>query len=552
MAAASKGVNPVVLRRGVGIGSGNAESDDEFLFECFVEYPAVEQAMRLSAAGMVLAGRTGSGKTAIMRHIEATAPHSVTLDPFDMAMSYVSNSDALRFLQAIGADLDLLFQVLWKHVLCIEYIRLRFSVENTDKSRNVFQKLVDRFDRDDRRKKALAYLKEWEGKFWITMDQNVKELTESVEKKLHAEIGTDIERFKAGGQYDKRLSVEKKSELVARTRKIVSEEQLAELHGVIDILSSFDNNDQMRAHFILVDQLDERWVDDSVRFRMIKALLQSLRSFRKITNLKVLVSLRSDVLERVVQETSDISFQREKFEDYRIDLRWSKTDLRALVDMRLNLLFKRRYTQDTVGFADIFPASIANKDTFDWMLERTLMRPRDIIAFVNECMDAADGQAQISVTALRRAEIEFARKRKDALLQEWRSAFPTLDRLLTLVVKTGRTSFELEELCRDQDGIDDFCLGVCSTPKSGQDPMHGYCQSRIDGNAINDFNVVQEAAAILYRVGAIGLKLEAQDRVSYSHLDQPLIAPTVLSRASRVRLHPMLHAAFNMQDRTAK
>lgn len=552
MATAQKGVNPVVLRRGIGIGSGNAESDDEFLFECFVEYPAVEQAMRLSAAGMVLAGRTGSGKTAIMRHIEATAPHSVTLDPFDMAMSYVSNSDALRFLQAIGADLDLLFQVLWKHVLCIEYIRLRFSVENTDKSRNVFQKLVDRFDRDDRRKKALAYLKEWEGKFWITMDQNVKELTESVEKKLHAEIGTDIERFKAGGQYDKRLSVEKKSELVARTRKIVSEEQLAELHGVIDILSSFDNNDQMRAHFILVDQLDERWVDDSVRFRMIRALLQSLRSFRKITNLKVLVSLRSDVLERVVQETSDISFQREKFEDYRIDLRWSKADLRAVVDKRLNLLFKRRYTQDAVSFADIFPASIANKDTFDWMLERTLMRPRDIIAFVNECMDAADGQAQISATALRRAEIEFARKRKDALLQEWRSAFPTLDRLLTLVVKTGRTSFELEELCRDQDGIDDFCLGICSTPKAGQDPMHGHCQSRIDGLTINDFNVVQEAAAILYRVGAIGLKLEAQDRVFYAHLDQPLIAPTVLSRTSRVRLHPMLHAAFNMQDRTTK
>jgi hypothetical protein len=35
----------------------------------------------------------------------------------------VSNSDALNFLHAIGADLDLLFQALWKHVLCIEFTR---------------------------------------------------------------------------------------------------------------------------------------------------------------------------------------------------------------------------------------------------------------------------------------------------------------------------------------------------------------------------------------------------------------------------------------------
>src|SRR5688572_8215738 len=31
--------NPVILKRGIGIGSGNAENDDEFLFDCFVDYP---------------------------------------------------------------------------------------------------------------------------------------------------------------------------------------------------------------------------------------------------------------------------------------------------------------------------------------------------------------------------------------------------------------------------------------------------------------------------------------------------------------------------------
>jgi hypothetical protein len=47
----------------------------------------------------------------------------VEIDPSEMAMSYVSNSDAHNFLHAISADLDLLFQASWKHVLCIEFNR---------------------------------------------------------------------------------------------------------------------------------------------------------------------------------------------------------------------------------------------------------------------------------------------------------------------------------------------------------------------------------------------------------------------------------------------
>jgi hypothetical protein len=547
-----KATNPVVLRRGVGIGSGNAESDDEFLFECFVDYPAVDRARWFDSPGMILAGRTGSGKTAILRQIEKTADHSVSLDPFDMAMSYVANSDALRFLQVIGADLDLMFQVLWKHVLCIEFIRLKFSVDGNEKSKNIFGRIAEHFKRDERKAKAVAYLKEWEGKFWITMDQNIKELTEGFEKKIHAEVGVDLDKFKAGGQYEKRLSIEKKSEIISRIRKIVSQEKLAELHGVIDILSTFENTDHMKGYYILVDRLDERWVDDVIRFRLVKGLIETLRSFRKITNLKILVALRADVLERVVQETSDISFQREKFEDYKVDIRWSKANLRELVERRVALLFRRQYTSVSVSYSDIFPSSIGSKDSFDWLLERTLMRPRDVIAFVNECIDASDGQGVITVNSMRKAEVEFARKRRDALLQEWRSAYPTLDKLLPAITKGGRWSCELGELCDSDGAIDEFCLTICADAQVAHDPLYPVCQARIDGKGVDDFQVVQEAAAVLYRTGVVGLKLGSQDRMHYAHLDQPLMSPDILTRETRIRLHPMLWAAYNVQGQVER
>jgi hypothetical protein len=294
--AKQKRSNPVVLQPGMIIGANAAEMDDEFLLKCFVHYPPVELCMSVASRGMVVDGRTGSGKTAILKYIHSKSEHSVEIDPSEMAMSYVSNSDALNFLHAIGADLDLLFQALWKHVLCIEFIRLKFSVTNEMSSVSVFERLKARFSKDARKTRAIKYLKDWEGKFWITMDQNIKELTERVENAVKAELGAEIEKFKAGGQYEKRLSTDKKSEFVARVRKIISSDQLAELSGVIEMLSESESGEEMKHFHILIDKLDEHWVDVSIRFKLIRSLIESLKSFRRITNLKILVALRSDAL----------------------------------------------------------------------------------------------------------------------------------------------------------------------------------------------------------------------------------------------------------------
>lgn len=89
----------------MSIGTGNAESDDDLLFECFVTYPPVDEALKVGSAGMILAGRTGSGKTAIIRYVQQQQTHTSEIDPAEMSMSYVANSDALRFLHVIGADL---------------------------------------------------------------------------------------------------------------------------------------------------------------------------------------------------------------------------------------------------------------------------------------------------------------------------------------------------------------------------------------------------------------------------------------------------------------
>lgn len=537
--------NTIALKRGVHIGSGNAENDDEFLFECFVDYPPVEECMRMTSPAMIVAGRTGEGKTAILRHIEQNSEHSAFIDPAEMSMSYVSNSDALRFLTAIGADLDLLFQVLWKHVLCIEFIRLRWGVDSTQKSRTIFTKIYDKFARDERKRKAIAYLQEWQGKFWITMDQNIKEITESYESKLNAEMGAEISKFKAGGQYEKRLSSEKKSELVARSRKIINADQLSELHGIIDMLSASDG-DQMKSFYLMIDRLDERWVDDTIRFKLIKALIETLKSFRKIQNLKILIALRLDVFERVVQDTSDISFQREKFEDNMVRLRWSKPQIKELVDRRIESLFKRKYTSDAVRFEDVFPTRISNKDAFDWMAERTLMRPRDMIAFVNEALDSAAGQPTVSNAALRKAEGEFARKRRDALIQEWRSAHPDLEKMMNIFARTKKSILEFSDLLSDSD-VEALAIDLCD-PSLISDPVAEECQVFMTSKGADATVFMQMLVATLYRAGAVGIKLDTSEPYVYAHLNQPLVSRHLIRSNTKIRLHPMLHAAYHLHE----
>jgi len=543
--ARSVQTNPLVFRNGMSVGSIAAESDDEFLFDCFVDNPAVQACLNLQSPTTVLAGRTGSGKTAVLKHIQKTVLHCSNIDPSEMALNYVANSDALRFVQAIGGDLDVLFIALWRHVLCLEFIRLKFNVNNEAKSTSVYRRIIDAFKLDARRQRAIEYLKQWQGNFWITIDQNIKELTEKYEEHLKLEFSGEIEKFKTGGLYGKRLSSDKKSEILSRVKKIINSEQLSDLSNVVEMLAELSHSD-MNKYYILIDNLDDRWVDDSIRFKMIRALIDALKQFRKIRNLKIIAALRSDVLERVVQETGDLGFQREKFEEYFHQIRWNKQQLRSLIEKRISYTFKKQYSsQSTVQFEDVFVSTINGEDTFDYMIERTLMRPRDIMSFINESFARSEGHNRVSGNAIKGCEHEYSRKRREALEYEWRSAFECIPEMIKYLGRFKKSSIVFAEFSENAK-VDDLALKILDT-KGAFDPIRAlaeqYCSSSVSADAL-----MKEIATTLYRVGAVGLKISPTDKMFYSHINSPLLDGSSLMKESRVRIHPMLFSSFGVDD----
>jgi hypothetical protein len=379
------------------------------------------------------------------------------------------------------------------------------------------------------------------------MDQNIKEITERYESKLQAELGAEVQKFKAGGQYEKRLSTEKKSELVARSRKVINADQLMELSGVIDMLAEEGDDSGVTKYYILIDKLDERWVDVSIRFRLIRSLVESLKSFRRIANLKIVVAIRADVLERVVQETGDLGFQREKFEDYFVRLKWSRPQLKELIQRRIGLLFQRQYSPARpITFEDIFSNRVGNMDAFDYMLERTLMRPRDIISFVNECLKRAEGRYEITAKLVREAEGEFSRVRRQALEFEWQSAFATLPRLIDYLKSFKKPVIQFSELCQ-QDAAEKLALAIAEK-KMEYDPLFDPATKMLaESSDCREF--MKEVLSILYRVGAVGVKAAPGERFQYSHMDQPILEMAGLADGTRLRIHPMLHRSLGIEGK---
>lgn len=540
--------NTIILQPDANIGNSSAEADDEFLFNCFFDHPALAVLNDIDSSKLFATGRTGIGKTAFLRMLTRQNHNVSEVELTDLALNYVANSDIMQFLSALDIDLDLFYQALWKHVLCLEFIRLRFSVDSQEKSENAFGKIWSFFSSDSRKKAALYYLKNWESRFWITMDENIKEITQRMESTIDAELSAEIEKFKGRAGYARTLSSEKKSALVARAKKIVNSEMLSELSRVLDLLSDYDVNEKYApVYYITIDKMDEKWVDDAIRYKLIRALIECLRSFRKVRNLKVVVALRSDVLERVIQESSYAGFQREKYDDYFLRIRWSKDELWRLLEKRINFLFRKKYSSENVFFYDIFDKKVGAKDTFDYIIDRSLMRPRDIISFVNICLSLSQGENRVSQKIVRQAESEYSRIRLQALIEEWESSYPSIRLAFNLI--SGRGGRFKPADISGRDFIEEFILEVDDKIISENDPIARHVRDYMSrGTSEKILNTARLLFSTLYRVGAIGVKLSPTEPYLYSFKDVPIIRPEAITSDTKVIVHPMLHRALNISE----
>lgn len=235
----------------------------------------------------------------------------------------------------------------------------------------------------------------------------------------------DAKYVALGAEGARKLSEEEKIEVVDNGKRIVNDVQVKELHDVISLLSEDIFTDK-QPHYVVVDRLDEDWVDDPIRFKLIKALIEALRTFKRVQNVKIIVALRTDLHFRILRETPQPGFQEEKYRSLYLELRWTRQQLEKLLGDRVAFMFKRQYTRDGVKLSDILPSNqIEQRSAIEYILDRTFFRPREAIIYLNACIAKAEGKSRITVQILRQAELVYSQQRLVSLADEWRRDYAT-------------------------------------------------------------------------------------------------------------------------------
>jgi hypothetical protein len=528
------------------LGGEQAEADP-LLERAFFESDIYAAIASRANPHCFLIGRTGSGKSAALQRLEETkGSHVIRINPEDLSLPYILDLGVVQRLSELGVHLDPFFIALWKHVLLIELIRHRYQVDSPEAKRNFLATLTERVRRDPGKKAALEYLDEFGESFWCETEERVREITENFEKKIGGTASMDVPLPgipALTGEASSSSGVQVRSEQTERYQRIVNDTQLASLNKMIRVLDEEILDSPQHFTYVLIDDLDRDWVDDQLTNDLIRCLFRAVLDLQKVRQLKIVVALRTNIFD-YLNFGSRTGGQEEKFRSLAFAMTWTRRDLVALSDERAQVAADIWNLPDVAGIADLLPATTKQRGrATDFILDRTLLRPRDVIAFLNECVTRASGKRRLSWADLHDAEPYYSENRLLALRDEWKPTFPDISKVFDLFRSCPPSMSRVELSTR----LDEAALLPADPAFAGVSWMTQLSEPLWSGVGIREWpELYQPLVGLLYDIGFLGIRI-AGVKVHFAH-DTPGFAyrPTSLRESAAFVVHPAFHAALGI------
>jgi energy-coupling factor transporter ATP-binding protein EcfA2 len=532
------------------IGAPAAEDDHEFLDECFVDTGDLALLLDDTERRVIVLGRTGSGKSALVTHMASLHPDRVILmNPSELALTYISNSTILGFFAGLGINLDPFYKLLWRHVFTVEILNRLFYQYTPSAQDSLWDKLRAAFSgagRDDKEmKQAVDYLESWGEKFWNETELRVKEITSKMESDLESSlattVGTGAASVGVGVRAGSHLSEEQKAEVIDRAQRVVASAQVADLTKVGKLLGKV-LSDKQKSYYVVVDSLDEDWVEAQLKYKLIRGLILTAREFIRIPNAKVIIVLRRDLIDRVFKLTRDAGFQEEKYQGLYLPLEWSKQNILQMLDLRVGKMVRRRYTKQPVSYADLLPANYDGCPIGDY-IAKVATRPRDVIALFNTCIEVATDETRLSPHEFSQALHQYSRSRLRALADEWAADYPLLLEFID-VLRNRTASFKAGGITSEQ--LQDVCLNGVISNADGRGVLFEMASSLIDGiGSVDTFR--STLLQVFYRVGLVGLKVSPHEAAYWSHDTSQALALNQIDLSTSVCVAPKYAIALHVR-----
>ena len=470
-------------------GSDDAERDAKqgFLSKVFLK-TALYDRIKAGQCELVI-GRKGAGKSAtcliLKNAFESEGMNVALLTPESLSQQKI------QALQVNAINKEELYLQTWKYVLLVKISFEFIDLFNKSKIPNL-HKLNDDF-------KAVRDFLKKQGEIENDFGSNLSGLF-----KIFSKISVSFGGFE--GSLESNHTKPEYDLMDALSR---FETRLKKLLGYL-------NNAEI---VILIDKVDEIWDDTEESKFTISGLLRSVLILNEsLPMTKVMVFLRSDIFDTLKFHDIDKLNNRDE------RLTWSETDLKQLIENRVRIsanLNSRQVTEDI--WEQVFEKFVNDQHSFQYVVRRTLRRPRETIQFCTRALRIAqDSQHEkISADDILSAEIQYSTEKLRDLASEFLVQYAYLDGLLGLF-QGFKPSFTKSEFnFRYQESKDRLE------------------RIYLDLQALSIEGIVQ----ILYNIGFLGAEIDSAYVFFYN------MPNLTLPQQERYVIHPAFHAALGIQER---
>jgi len=479
-----------------------AAERDEDLIACFVSSRAY---VNLEAGKKaIILGNRGSGKSALFRKLakEENAKGNVVVELAPEDYSYELLSQTMK-KEAEGSWMKQgAYAAAWKYLMLVTVMkqviaggkRFKYGPEG-----NIYTYLRDNHSGTDTNPigMLISYLKRMEG-------------------------------IKIG-----------KYEAAVKAREL---KRLYTLEEITSLIADLERVCERHPVTVFVDELDKGWDASEDAISFVAGLFQAAVAINtQMTNIRVLVSLRKELYDNIPALYEDAQKVRDIIET----VEWDEPSLLELIAKRIS----RRFPElGKLSFEDKWQASFAETleyrraKSFNYMIDRTLYRPREIIQFCNDVADQARRQLitiqlPFDYKQIAEAEYSYSESRVKDICAEYRYQYPALQSIME--------TFRGLSYNFTRDDLEEHLLRIIVGDLPISEEAEQWCGSTEPDSLIE----------ILWSIGFIKAQavggLRARRRSGSAYLGSHQISSLNLRNTPRFHVHPMFRSFLGMKEAKA-
>ncbi|MGO4572193.1 P-loop ATPase, Sll1717 family [Microvirga sp. 2TAF3] len=443
--------NSASLLDWIDFGKVSAERDD-LLSRYFVDN-GVLQKITTSPSSFLVLGRKGAGKTAVFKYLKENSRQFIGNDDILVPLSFEDYNWSVHSLLVNQNKAEsMLYKQSWRFIILVECIKAY---------RTWFE------ERNNGVPKGIATSSKLLEKVFASPIPSISQIVGRKLLSLSAfklpKGGFDLESGELdslnleGGEitFDQ---VQKNNDL-----KTILSENIENLTAHLERAVAFADK-TWPTIYVCFDRVDEAWDDVSFESsrRVIAGLVAACDAINSQYKEKIrpIVFLREDIFD--VLSINDSNKLRE---DCGSLLHWDKNSLSNMILKRINYFGSVRNLDPISSIDSIFDKSEMRQRAkpSNYLLRRTMMRPRDLISLLSRVVDAMKEKAndpfadeeiafeKLECESVYSAEPGYSEWLKQEILDEWKVQKPEISDLFASIQNNGSTNitrFAIEEQMR--------------------------------------------------------------------------------------------------------